>query len=461
MTIVETPKNMRTFTTIWIGQLISLLGSGLTSFALGVWIYSQTGKATPFAITVLFGSLPPILLAPLVGSVADRFSRKKIILLADTGAALITLAAFWLYTNGQLQIWNIYLIALLGSTFSAFQEPAFAASIVMLVPKKDLQRANGMANMASALGGLISPILGGLLVAIIGLDGIMMIDFITYFAALFTMLFSHLPMPIRSEDEQTGGGWKTAMAGWHYLRVHSGLLKLIIFFAVVNFMLNFASVLTGPLVLSTASSEALGMVYSIGSLGMLLGSILLSSWGGPKRNKIRTILIFTILNGLGLGLTGIHSSPIVIAIGFFVMLFFVPLVSGTSQAIFQLLVPPDLQGRVFAMRSMISRSIMPLAFLTAGPLADRVFEPLMQVNGALGRSWIANLIGAGAGRGIGLLFLLCMLGELAAIAWAWSNKSLRALDFDGLPQVTVGEELVTSLAHASLLRDGQQSPGEL
>ncbi len=445
MTTIETPKNMRTFTTIWIGQLVSLLGSGLTGFALGVWIYSQTGKATPFAMTVLFSSLPPVLLGPWVGSIADRYSRKKIILLADSGAALVTLVALILLMAGKLQIWNIYLIALAGSTFSAFQEPAFSASVVMLVPKKDLQRANGMAQMSNALGNLISPILGGLLFGLIGLKGVILIDFITYFAALFTMLFSVIPQPPVPEVVAKESSWNNAMAGWRFLRIHSGLLGLVLFFAVVNFMLNFASVLTGPLVLSTSSSQVLGIVYSVSGLGMLAGSLVLSIWGGPKRNKIRFILSLIFLNSIGLGMIGLSSNPILISVGFFIMLFFVPIVSGTNQSIFQVKIPPDLQGRVYAMMSMISRSIMPLAFLTAGPLADYVFEPMMQPDGLLANSIIAGLIGSGPGRGIGLLFLICMLGEMIAIAVVWGNRKIRNIEND-MPDV-VFEELALSTAN--------------
>ncbi len=189
----ETPQDMRRFLLLWIGQTISLLGSGLTSFALGVWIYQQTGEATPFALTVLFGTLPRILLAPLGGSLADRRNRKQIMLLADTGNALITAAAASIALTGNLAVWNIYLLAAFGSVFAAFQEPAFGASVVMLVPQKDLGRASGLRNLAEALGGLITPLLGGLLYGLIGLGGVMIIDFATYFFALGALLATRIP----------------------------------------------------------------------------------------------------------------------------------------------------------------------------------------------------------------------------------------------------------------------------
>ena len=434
MTTITPPKNMRTFTTIWFGQLISLLGSGLTGFALGVWIYQQTGKATPFALTVLFANLPPVLLGPIVGSIADRYDRKKIMLLADTGNALVTLVAYFLLLTDSLQIWNIFVIVLIGSIFGAFQEPAFAASVVMIVPKKDLQRANGMAQMSNALGNLVSPLLSGFLFVLVGLKGIILIDFITYFAALFTLIISKIPMPLISEELKKSAGWKEAMAGWHYIRMHGGFLGLVIFFAVINFMLNFAAVLTSPMVLATFTPEILGTIMTVSGLGMLLGSVLLSTWGGPKKNKINFIIGLAVFTTLGLGLAGLRANPFLIGAGFFIMMFFVPLISGTSQSIFQAKVPLDIQGRVYAMRSMISRSMMPLAFLTAGPLADYIFEPLMTEGGALANSLIARIIGVGPGRGIGLLFLICAFGGMITIASAWGNKKVRRIEFD-IPDV--------------------------
>ena len=214
MTVRKEPQNMRTFVTIWIGQLVSIVGSGLSSFALGVWIFQQTGKATPFALAVLFGNLPAVLLAPLVGSLADRFNRKKIMLLADTGDALVTLTAFLLLISGHLQIWNIYLIVIVGSICGAFQEPAFNASVVMLVPKKDLQRANGLSQSSIALGNLVPPLLDGLLFVLIGLRFIFLIDFISYFAALGTLIIARIPQPERIEPQEKVSQCREARAGW-------------------------------------------------------------------------------------------------------------------------------------------------------------------------------------------------------------------------------------------------------
>ncbi len=444
------PKNMRTFFIIWIGQLISILGSGLTSFALGVWIYQQTGQATPFAITVLFGSLPAVILGPVAGAVADRFNRKWVMLLADTGSALVTLAAFFLYISGTLEIWNIYIIALVGSIFGAFQDPAFAASVVMIVPKKDLQRANGLSQMTGALGNLVPPLLAGLLFGLIGLQGIIMIDFITYFAALGTMLFSRIPQPERVEAKDKVNQWKEAMAGWNYLRLKGGLLGLMFYFAMVNFMINFAAVLSSPMILATFSPAVLGTIQTVGGVGMLLGSILLSVWGGPKKRVI-SIMVFVSISSLGLAIGGLRPNAFLISAGYFIMLFVIPLASGSSQAIFQTKIPFDLQGRVFAIRSMISRSMMPIAFLSAGPLADYVFEPMLREGGLLYNSFVAKIIGTGPGRGIGLIFVLAGLGAILITVIAYLNPKIRNIE-SNIPDVVADapEQPEPSLASVEL-----------
>jgi len=429
---------MRTFFILWVGQLISMLGSGLTAFALGVWIFDQTGKATPFALTVLFASFPRLLLSPLAGSLADRWNRRLVMLLSDTGNALVTLGAFLLLLGGNLQIWMIYLIAVIGSCFSAFQEPAYTASITMLVPKSELTRASGMSNLSQALESLLTPLAAGFLFVAIGLRGVILIDFITYFFAIGALLAVRIPQPKLAEAEtqinSKGKVWQDALYGWRYLRARRGLFGLLWFYALVNFFLNFSTVLLGPLVLSRYTAREYGLVQMAVGLGLLSGSLLLSAWGGPKGRKVPAVIGFIALAGVGLTLTGVSHLVVLIGFGMFVMLFSVPLASGPSQAIFQSKVAPQVQGRVFAIRSMISRSIMPLAFFLAGPLADRLLEPLMAVDGSLGAGLAGSLLGSGPGRGIGLGFVLSGLCLLAACGLAYANPSLRLLE-DELPDV--------------------------
>lgn len=407
------PRSMRTFFIIWLGQAISLIGSSLTNFGLGVWIYQQTGQATPFALTALASTLPGILLSPFAGALVDRWDRRRVMILTDTGAALVTLVVLALLLSGKLVVWQIYILALVGSALSAFQEPAYMASITVLVPKEQFARASGLVQTGQAIGQLIAPVLGGALVVSIGLQGVIIIDLTTFLFAVGALLFIHIPRPEQSAEGAAASGTllHEAAQGWHYIRARAGLLGILISFAAFNFLANIAAVTMAPLVLSFAQADVLGLVQSAGGAGMLIGSIVMSSWGGTER-RIYTVYGALIVSSAGLFIAGLRPSGWVVGLGLFILLGGIPFVSAASQAIWQAKVPPDLQGRVFATRSVVSRSAMPIAYLLAGPLADQVFEPLLMEGGALA-STIGTVLGTGPGRGMGLMFVtmgaLCLL----------------------------------------------------
>jgi hypothetical protein len=359
-------------------------------------------------------------------------------IIADSGDAIVTLSVVLLLTSGSLQVWHVYLIAALSATFAAFQEPAYTASITMLVPKKDLARASGMVQMAQSVDMLIAPILAGLLFVSIGLRGIILIDFITYFFAIGALFFVRIPQPPAAKTEEaTGQGiWQDAIFGWRYLRQRSGLFGILLYFAMINFLLNLAGVLLGPLVLSNHPANIFGLIQMVSGVGMLSGSILMSIWGGPPR-RILAVIGFIVLASIGLIITGVHPGPLTIASGLFILMFCIPLASGPSQAIFQSKVAPAIQGRVFAIRSMISRSMMPLAFLIAGPLADYVFEPLLSSDGRLSHTLVGEILGTGPGRGVGVMFIISGITGILASLLAFMNPRIRNVEIeipDSLPE---------------------------
>lgn len=424
---VETPKDMKTFFIIWAGQLISMLGSGLTNFALAVWIYDQTKQATPFAITVLLGTIPRVLLLPIAGSIADRFNRRFIMIAADTLNALLSLIIFLLLSAGNLQLWHIYMIALFESVFAAFQEPAFTASISTIVPKEKLGSANGMLQMREAISTVITPLLAGLLFVAIGFKGIILIDFVTFFFAIGALLFVSIPQPKQTQEHKDKNVWQDIVFGWKYLTERKGLLGLLFYYAMVNFLLNWSAVLLVPMVLSRFSANVLGVIQTVMGVGLLAGSILMSVWGGAKR-RIPATIGFIILGVTGFIIAGTQPNAYFIGTGIFLLMFSVPLASGNSQVVFQTKVPQEIQGRVFSVRSTISQSMMPLAFLTAGPLADKFFEPLLQNGGALANTFIGTTLGTGAGRGIGLMLILSGLTAILVSLMVYANPRIRNIE---------------------------------
>jgi MFS family permease len=335
---------------------------------------------------------------------------------------------------GKLQVWEIYIVIAIKSAITAFQWPAYSAATTLLVPKKHLARASGMVQVADAVAQIGSPLIAGALMGAVHIYGVMLIDFSTFLFALLTLLITRFPKPeISAESKAVQGSLlREAAFGWTYIVARPGLLGLLIYFAATNFCSGFIEVLFTPMVLNFSSPAVLGMILSIGGIGFLGGSLTMSIWGGPRR-RIYGILGFSLIQGAVLFMAGFPPSVAILAAAAFFFFFSVPIINGCSQAIWQSKTAPDVQGRVFATRRMIAWSSLPLAYLFAGPLADRVFEPLL-VEGGLLSSSVGRVIGVGPGRGIGLLFILFGMLILLTTGAGFSYSRLRRVETE-LPDV--------------------------
>lgn len=423
---------MRKFVVIWIGQLISTVGSGLTGFALSIWIYQETGQAAPFVYTAFFNSLPVVLFSLFAGALVDRLNRRWVMVFTDIGAALTTLGIFLLYTSGNLEVWHIYVSSFFASLFATFQLPAFNASITLLVPKEHLTRANGMVQTGASLEGLLAPLLASLLVGLIGVGGMFLIDFVTFFAAVGTLLLVSIPQPEPSEEKKAQKILQDIQQGWNFLSARPGLVALAGYIGIVNILSTSVIALTTPLILSFSNQRILGLAQMISSLGLLLGGVLISSWGGTKR-KMTGIYLGVLIGGLGLMFGGLRSVFWWIALGIFFFLFPIPTVNAQLRSIIQVKSPPDLQGRVFSVVFMIARLGPPIGFLISAPLAARIFEPGMMPGGSL-TSIFGPLFGEGAGRGVGLMMSLAGVGFWLTTALMYAYPRLRLVE-DELPDV--------------------------
>ncbi|HEX2091247.1 MAG TPA: MFS transporter, partial [Longimicrobiaceae bacterium] len=251
---------VRTFLMIWTGQVVSLVGSGLTSFVLGVWVYQNTGSATLFALIAACAVLPGVVLSPLTGEVADRRDRRWVMILADCGAALSTFVVFALYLGGRLEVWHIYLATTATALCNAFQAPAYAASVAVLVPRRQLGRVNGLVQVERAAA-ILSPAVAAALISAIGISGVILIDFATFLFATGTLLLVRIPRPeatTHGADAVHGSLLQRAGYGWRYLGARPGLLWLVVLMGISNFFIGLCSVLVTPLILSFSSVGTLG-----------------------------------------------------------------------------------------------------------------------------------------------------------------------------------------------------------
>ncbi|HEV2855684.1 MAG TPA: MFS transporter [Thermoanaerobaculia bacterium] len=430
----EKPRSWResglaSFLLIWLGRTVSLLGSAFTSFSIGIWVYQDTGSVTRFTATALCAVIPPIVISPFLGPVLDRWDRRWAMFAGDIGSALATLVLVGLFWTDQARLWHLCVLLAAIGAFSSVQFPAFSASITLLVPREQLGRANGLVQFGYSLATLVAPLASGALVQAIHIKGIVVIDFFSCCVAAATLLAVRIPKPPPGLAERTAprrSFLADAAFGWSFIRSRPGLLSMLVLFFGFNLTNTMVESLITPLVLSFASPAVLGTVVSGAGTGMVLGGLLVMAWGGPRR-RMPAILGFLALQGVMLAVGGFRPHAVQIGLAAFVYLFCTPVISSSSHVIWQSKVPPDIQGRVFAIRQMIASSALPLSYLLVGPLSDYCFEPLMAVNGPLAAS-AGRLLGTGAGRGIGL-FLVVLGGVMLLVSLlAWQHSALRDVE---------------------------------
>ena len=424
---------MQTFIIVWIGQVISLLGTKLTEFALGFWIldqtYQDTGTITQFALTILFMYLPKVIISPFAGVVVDRWNRRSAMIMSDLGTGLITIVILLLVWTDNLAVWQIYLALVASSSLNAFQQPAYTAAIAQLVPPKNLSRANGMVQASFAIAKIASPAIAGLLLNYYGLKTILSIDIITFSLAILTLICVKFPDFKRFNRKKTKVVERVitdAVAGWNYIVIRPGLVRLVCFIAISYFTMGMIEVVLWPLLYQPGSTEQLGFVLSVGGCGMLFGSVLMSVWSGP-RNRVKAIICFVGLQGLIVLIGGLKISPVVLAFGIFGYLFSQPIIVSCNQAIWQSKVPSRLQGRVFALQQTLERSLAICAYLLAGPLVDNVLNPLMAEGGIIAQA-IGRVINTGMGQGVTLLLVILGAINLMVVAIAYREPRLRRLE---------------------------------
>lgn len=428
--------NIRAFAQIWAGQFISLIGSALTSFALGVFVYRTTGSTTQLGLIYMLTFVPGILVAPVVGVLVDRMNRGTALLICSAGglACMAGLAA--LNYMGVLHPWHVDIATAALSILRAMQFPALSASTTMLVPREQIGRANGMVMAAQGVSQVLGPVVAGSLLSVIGLGGLLVIDSVTYGFAIVTLLVIRIPSPAASEEGRVGQGSLAGEAAqsWRYVASRAGLLRLLLFYAALNFSVGFVDVLITPLVLSFSRAAELGVVLSLAGIGLVAGSVAMSIWGGPSR-RIHGVLTFTIVLGFAVCLGALLPNVLLIGMAAFIFSFSSAVINGSNRVIWQMKVQPDLQGRVLAFESMVATSTLPIAYVLAGPLADHVFEPLLVRHGVLAGS-AGVVVGVGHGRGIA--FLLFCLGVLTLIIGAagYLQPRLRKVETE-LPDVVV------------------------
>jgi MFS family permease len=420
---------MAAFTVLWIGQVLSTLGTRMTNFALSIWIWQATGRASDLALMTFCAFAATVVFSPIAGSLIDRWSRRLTILLSDAGSAVASALLLGLYLAGSVSVWHLYVVNLLTGAFLAFQLPAYSATISLMMEKEHYPRANAMLSLARSVPAIFAPACAAAVLAATSIEAVLLVDIVSYLVAVGTVFLVAIPPRPVAAHQETPNMWRDSVFGFTYILRRPGLLGLQgILFAISLFAAMGWVVLTPMVMARTGNAETqVGIVLSVGALGGVLGGTLLGVLKPTRQKMVRLLAATLVFSVLGRVLLGIGDSLLVWSVAWFCAWLCVPFIDGYGQAIWQEKVSPEVQGRVFAARQLIENLSVPLALGVAGPLADFYLEPGMRPDGPLARVF-GGWVGTGPGAGMALLCVLTGLLGILVTAIGVASRTVRLVE---------------------------------
>jgi len=375
------------FFPIWAGQQLSLFGSAIAQFALVWWLTQETGSATVLATATLVAVLPQVIVGPFAGALIDRWNRRRVMIVADGTIALVSAVLAYLFWTGQIQVWHIFLVKVIRAVGGAFHWPAMAASTSLMVPKAHLPRVAGLNQTMHGVMNIVAPPMGALLLSVLPIHFILGLDVLTAALAISPLLFILIPQPRRTLEEERLPYLSQVRAGLRYVWGWRGLFILLVMATVLNGLLNPAFSLLPLLVTKHFSKGALELSWlnSAFGVGVIAGGLILSVWGGFRR-RIATSLSGMLGMGIGVSALGLlPPSGLLVAVGAMAVVGVMqPLVNGPLMALFQSVVTPEMQGRVFSLIASLATAMSPLGLAIAGPVADLFGIQFWYILGGMG-----------------------------------------------------------------------------
>lgn len=423
-------NNFKRYIIFWLSQALSQLGSSMTGFALILWAYSKNGSAMTVSLMSFFNYVPYIFASLFAGNFVDSHSKKKIMLVSDTIAAVCSMAVLVLNVGNCLQIWNIYVINLILGLMNAFQGPASNVAIGKIVPKEKLAQVSGMNSFSGNLVMVLSPVLAASLFATGGLRLILAVDLVSFMFAFCILLFVlRIPEDLPKKGNKVTAFWG-CMDGFRYLLSNRGIFVIIITMALLNFFsrLTYENILS-PMILSRSGNDSvvLGVVNAAMGIGGIAGGIIVST-GKVKGRSSGMIYISAMLSFLlGDVLMGAGRNVVIWSLAGIAASLPIAFINAGQMVILYKQVPEEIQGRIFAVRNALQYSTIPIGILLGGFLADYVFEPFMMTDNAV-TCILQKLVGTGKGSGMAVMFLCTgTLGALFSLI-SYCQKDIRRLD---------------------------------
>lgn len=423
---MNTIKKLRSYLLLWGTQTFSALGSGMTSYALVLWIYLRSGSALETAMLSVCSYAPYVIMSIFAGALSDRWNKKRTMLVCDFLAALSTVAVFLLIKTDTLSLWHLYLLNALNGLMNTIQQPASEVAATLLIPKDYYQKTSGLRSFSQSLNSILTPILATALFSFLGIDAVIAVDLFTFLIAFFTLLFGIRIPEGEMQKEEEESLLSSAKQGLVWLRKNALVSRLILFLACINLVASVYDAALPAMVLSKpeGGEAALGWINTCAGIATLLGSVFVTLLPAPKnRVKIICLTLFVSMSSENFLLAfGNHTA--VWCFGAVLGWIVIPLMNANMDVIFRNSIPLEMQGRVYSCRNTLQFFTIPLGFLSGGLLVDKVFEPLME--GRTEQSLLRVVFGGTKGSGAALLFFVIgVIGVLVCIFFSFRLRKFR------------------------------------
>ena len=426
MKLFDTVKELKAFIILWLTQSFSALGSAMTSFALVIRLYRDSGSALTTALLTVCSYAPYVVMSIFAGAISDKWNKKTVMLVCDSFAAMCTVAVLVLLKTDTLEVWHLYMLNALNGLMNTIQSPASDVAATLLTPEKHYQKTSGMRSFSNSLVSILTPVFATAVMAFAGIEAVIAFDLAT-FAAAFLVLLLFIKIPeVKKEKEQPETLVQAAKSGLLYLKKNRGILWLILFLAAINLIASMYNAALPAMILSKKDEAALGFVSSSVGIATLAGSVIATFFPKPKSRVKLVCACLMISMSTNNFLLAFGNSTVIWCFGAVLGWLFIPLMSANYEVLLRTNVPKEMLGRVYSARNTLQFFTIPIGYFLSGVLVDEVFEPLMEKvpQGSL----LTVVFGEGKGSGAAFLYFVIGIAGVAVCLFFQRIKTLRELD---------------------------------
>ena len=413
---------MKNFYKLWLGELISNIGSGMTAFALSVYVYEKTGSVSYVSLITLLSFMPSIVLSPIGGLLADRYDRRLLMIIGDLFSGLGLVYILWSIQAGEKSIVPIFVGITFSSIFTSLLEPSYRATLTDILEEENYAKASGLIQVAGSAKYLISPVIAGMILSVADIRVILLLDILTFITTCLMIFLVRKSMNSETQNYKKDS-FKGLLEGLFIIKENRGVYFLVIIMFFVCFFMGFIQILIRPMILALSSVKTAGIMESLCAVGLLIGSLWIGI-AGIKKNYSKILAVACFFCGIFMSMTGVNENLAIIGISTFLFFSTLPFMNSCADVLVRVSVPNELQGRVWGLISLITQMGTVTAYIISGVMADYIFEPMFNKNGILVEN-IGMIIGTGKGRGIGFMLILSGIGMLIMAIVIWKNGEIR------------------------------------